>query len=192
MSDAGTDETLDKETLDTADETLDKVLQEPMVDADTQADKPVEERQSMTRGRSPRQRVAAWVTTVAATAWLAVSAVVGVGMVSPDSQGSVPLSDYMVTISSRSQHQAYGGDAYTGIQNAASDTEHAVVEASNANIKALEAIGRTIAVRQAAASDAITLAIGWLLISTGVSTFLVVFSLNSRTLFSKRSWTAPK
>ncbi len=190
MSDTGTGETSAAEadeTLDKADKTLDVTVEEPAPGKDIPSGGAVEEQQNKIRGRNRGQKVAAWVATVAAAAWLAVSAVIGAGMVSPDAQGSVPLSDHMVTISSTSYRQAYGGDAYTGIQNAASDTEHAVVAASNANVEALEAIGRALAVRQGVTSDSVTAATGWLLISIGVSTFLVVFSLNFRTLLTKRS-----
>jgi hypothetical protein len=50
-------------------------------------------------------------------------------------------------LQAQSGHVAYGGDAYTGIQNAAADTEHAVVVGSNAvtDLVAAEHKDRSIA-----------------------------------------------
>lgn len=84
--------------------------------------------------------------------WMIAMVIIGISLVSassPQINGPTPF-DY----------EAYGGDAYTGIQNAAVDTAATVAEAANA---------------QLAAMDQIQHGLGWLLIASGLIVFTLVY-----------------
>src|SRR3954453_22365595 len=68
---------------------------------------------------------------VLASLWLIASVAAGVWLFTGTKSGAVHLRASRPTLTAQSTQASYGGDAYTGIQNAASDTEHAVVEGSN-------------------------------------------------------------
>src|SRR4051794_23196304 len=75
-----------------------------------------------------RSRWLRWIPLALAMLWLVASVIVGIGLMKDEpakvSAPSVPTP----ALSATSEHSLYGGDAYTGIQNAASDTEHSLVE----------------------------------------------------------------
>ncbi|MFL6239073.1 MAG: hypothetical protein ACJ735_06235 [Actinomycetes bacterium] len=82
--------------------------------------------QPTTRGRELRTFL-----LVLATVWLIASVGAGVWLFTSTKADAVHLRATRPTLTAQSTHDSYGGDAYTGIQNTASDTEHAVVEGSN-------------------------------------------------------------
>lgn len=58
--------------------------------------------------------------------------------------GAPELGDEAPELSSAAERTSYEGDAFTGIQNAAADTENAVVEAANAQAADLQDVKRLI------------------------------------------------
>ena len=82
--------------------------------------------------KRPRRRVPSILNIVSlalATLLLAGSIAVGVWLVTAAPVGAVaPAARGIATEASR---ESYGGDAYTGIQNAAADTENSVVAGAN-------------------------------------------------------------
>lgn len=56
--------------------------------------------------------------------------------------GAPQLGEEAQELSSNAEHESFGGDAYTGIQNAAADTENAVVEAANSQAADLQDVKR--------------------------------------------------
>jgi len=84
------------------------------------------------------------------------------------------------SLSASSEHLFYGGDAYTGIQNAASDTEHAVVHGVNQLAAFQLALQRAVAEqdsqRAATTHSETQKGLGFLIIGVGVLTFTVALT----------------
>jgi hypothetical protein len=66
-----------------------------------------------------------------AVLWLIMSVVVGLKLMQDNPEAVSALDVSTPQLATSSDHVVYGGDAYSGIQNAASDTEHAVVDGVN-------------------------------------------------------------
>ena len=83
-------------------------------------------------GRPRRRRVPviSLISLVLATLLLAAAVAVGVWLIS--AAPAAPLAPAAQKLSTSAARSYYGGDAYTGIQNAAADTENSVVAAANA------------------------------------------------------------
>jgi hypothetical protein len=72
-----------------------------------------------------------WVPVLLAVAWLVPSVMVGLHLIQDTPPASVSLSATPPNLTASSELNSYGGDAYTGIQNAAAYTEKAVVDGVN-------------------------------------------------------------
>jgi hypothetical protein len=64
--------------------------------------------------------------------WLIVVGGRAPALTMPGGSGPISLGATRADLTAVSKLQIYGGDAYTGIQNAAADTEHSVVDGVNA------------------------------------------------------------
>ena len=80
------------------------------------------------RGRAPVMNLISLVLSA-----LLLAATVAAGMWLISTAPGVPQSPTAQRLSSSAARSFYGGDAYTGIQNAAADTENSVVAAANAS-----------------------------------------------------------
>lgn len=69
------------------------------------------------------------LSLILATALLVASVLAGFWLI--DSAPDAPRTPTASELSAVAAHEYYGGDAYTGIQNAAADTENAVVVGAN-------------------------------------------------------------
>lgn len=121
-----------------------------------------------------------WIPLTLATLWLIVSTIVGVKLIQSEPAEVSALNVPTPTLSASSDHVFYGGDAYTGIQNAASDTEHAVVEGVNELAKFQLALQRSVAEQDSKRSSNIQSEIqqglGYIVIGLGVLTFIVALT----------------
>jgi hypothetical protein len=116
-----------------------------------------------------------------ATLWLAVSIGAGIWMIA--SSPTHKNVDVRVThLTASSEETEYGGDAYTGIQNAASDTEHAVVDGVN-GLARME-FNLAQASMEQRHDDAAHLAdgVGFLIIGIGVATFILTLQRQVHTV----------
>ncbi|MEO6471878.1 MAG: hypothetical protein ABIR57_08225 [Aeromicrobium sp.] len=84
----------------------------------------------MRDARKPKRFGANAVSLVLAALLLAASIAFGLWLV--NSSPRVDRSPTAAQLTSSATRESYGGDAYTGMQNAAADTENAVVEGTNA------------------------------------------------------------
>lgn len=113
-----------------------------------------------------------WVPLVLALLWSIPSVIVGVNLITDSPSPTVSVQASAPNLSSNAEEIAYGGDAYTGIQNAAAETEKAVVDGFNQLGTFQLALQRSVAeqqARNAAASQAhVEDGLGWLLISLAV------------------------
>lgn len=130
------------------------------------------------------------IAMVLATGYMVASIVAGVGLMHPGQVRAASIHTTEAELSSQSLRKAYGGDAYTGIQNAASDTENAVVRAAN-----MLAASEREFIEQGvnAQSDAlvamvspIQTSLGFLIIASGVGPFLVTGGLFGQALTRRR------
>lgn len=125
--------------------------------------------------------------------WFVVSLVFGVGLMSPVEVTGPAFLPKGAPLEPTSRPMAYGGDAYTGIQNAASATEHAVVEVGNHVVAANTALAGELSKAQRdvvlESTAAIQRGLGFLVIASGVVPLILVLPplVNSR----KRASTAP-
>jgi hypothetical protein len=85
----------------------------------------------VTTGMWGRGRWLRWIPLALAMIWLFASVFVGVRLMQDEAAKVTAPSVPTPALSPSSEHTLYGGDAYTGIQNAASDTEHSLVEGVN-------------------------------------------------------------
>lgn len=112
-------------------------------------------------GDSGQERSRPDLGIVVASAWLVCSVIVGLWLMF--SSHSIASNNVTVRHLPATNGQAYGGDAYTGIQNASADTANAVkalAEFDDANAR----IGRRV-------SERADIGIGFLVISIGVVNF---------------------
>jgi hypothetical protein len=86
---------------------------------------------AVTNGPRRSGRWLRWIPLALAVLWLIASVIVGVQLMQHDPEEVSALDVTAPKLSASSEHVFYGGDAYTGIQNAAADTEHAVVDGVN-------------------------------------------------------------
>ncbi|OKL47895.1 hypothetical protein BSR29_05250 [Boudabousia liubingyangii] len=122
------------------------------------------------------------LTIVLSSVWLIASVVGSVMIFSAEEVDDSPVSRISQTvIEPESQHAFYGGDAYTGIQQAASDTEHTVATSANAiqkvNLDIVAWQTRTQSKALAIANRPTQLGLGFVVLGLGIVPFL--FSLNS-------------
>ena len=106
-----------------------------------------------------------------ASVWLAISIGVGIWLIVATPGGSTKFSVRSIHLTAASQQQSYGGDAYTGIQNAASDTEHAVVDGVNVMTDTQVALARSSAEQRHDIAAHIAVGLGALVIGVGVANF---------------------
>lgn len=72
-----------------------------------------------------------WIPLALAVLWLIGSVIAGVNLMLHDPIEDSALDVSTPSLSASSGQVSYGGDAYTGIQNAAANTESAVVDGVN-------------------------------------------------------------
>jgi hypothetical protein len=131
----------------------------------------------MTPGRSLLARVA----LVIAVIWLIVSVAAGAWLIKTAGTDDQVMSPAKAPrLSATSALSAYGGDAYTGIQNAAADTEHSVVNGFNSLAAYQQALAQAKADSDLATSERLQQALGLLIIGLGVLTFVVAASHGRR------------
>lgn len=126
-----------------------------------------------------RRSAARTLSLVLATVWLAVSVAVGVWLFTGVKTSAIQLNATKPNLSAQSANSAYGGDAYTGIQNAASDTEHAVVDSANGLSQFSQELAESSATLDRALSNRLQQGLGILIIGVGVLTFIVALSRTS-------------
>jgi hypothetical protein len=81
---------------------------------------------------APRSRTGLRVFALAlAGLWLIASVAAAASLYTGVRTGPVHLTASSPLVASKAERSMYGGDAYTGIQNAAADTEQAVVSGAN-------------------------------------------------------------
>lgn len=86
------------------------------------------------RPKRPFASIVRTVSVITSATWLVASLTIGIIVMIPRGDDFDTIQTLTRTendLSARSYRSAYGGDAYTGIQNAASDTEGAVVDGAN-------------------------------------------------------------
>lgn len=124
-----------------------------------------------------RKRWLHWVPVLIAGGWLIASVVIGVGFIQEAPESAAAVTVETPELSASSSYSFYGGDAYTGIQNAASDTEHAVVDGVNGLAEFQLALEQKLAAQEArrwAESESrLHDALGFSIIGLGVLTFVV-------------------
>jgi hypothetical protein len=125
------------------------------------------------RGRGSRL---GWVALTLATLWLIASVIVGVQVIQAKPAEVSALRVPTPSLSASSEHLFYGGDAYTGIQNAASDTEHAVVQGVNQLAAFQLALQRADSRRARTTHSETQKGLGFLIIGVGVLTFTVALT----------------
>ena len=144
---------------------------------------------------SPSVPLTAWLSLAVAALWLVVTVVVGVPLMSGGGLSTPSLPMGQADLTPSSFHSSYGGDAYTGIQNAASDTEHAVIAATNAQLASDRQLAEWNADFQAELAKAqaapVARGLGLVLIGTGVGPFAVTLALFSRKRDSAGAQTGP-
>lgn len=113
-----------------------------------------------------------WVPLVLALLWAIPSVVVGVNLITDTPSSAVSVGAAAPSLTSSSEELAYGGDAYTGIQNAAAETERAVVDGFNQlgsfELELQRSVAQQQAKRAAASQAHVEDGLGWLLISLAV------------------------
>jgi hypothetical protein len=72
-----------------------------------------------------------WLPLLLAVAWLIPSVLVGLNLIQDKPNRAESISVTTPSLTASSDLVTYGGDAYTGIQNAAAYTEKAVVDGTN-------------------------------------------------------------
>jgi hypothetical protein len=131
-----------------------------------------------------RGRWIPWSTLALAVFWLIASVIAGIGLIRDDPEAASALTVSPPTLSSSSGHASYGGDAYTGIQNAASDTEHAVVNGVNKLGAFQLALQQAVAAQEARRSSHLQSQVqdglGLLIIGIGVLNFTVALTRFTR------------
>ena len=122
--------------------------------------------------RPERRNVWAWLPLVLAVLWAVPSVMVGLDLIQDTPSAAVSLTASAPNLSSTSEELAYGGDAFTGIQNAAAETEKAVVDGFNQLGTFQLELQKSTAeqqARQAASSQArLEDGLGWILIALAV------------------------
>lgn len=130
--------------------------------------------------QKPLQTIFSWLPVSLAAAWLVASLVAGLHVMNMPFDVTAGQGGSAPQLTARSMRSAYGGDAYTGIQNAASDTEHAVVAGTNemaAVTVSLAEKNRALSVQVAQRQwDSWTFSLGFLIISAGVGPLLVLLA----------------
>lgn len=129
-----------------------------------------------TRRTSPeplkQRRWIRWVPLALAVGWLIPSVIFGLKLIQDEPSAASALNVTPPNLSAMSAHILYGGDAYSGIQNAASDTEHAVVKGTNAlaafELSLQQAAAAQDAARSANSQARIEDGLGFLLIAIAV------------------------
>jgi hypothetical protein len=122
-----------------------------------------------TRGSSFRPALPI-VAIAIASVWLVASLAVGFVVITGGQAGD-PVTASPPQLSSLTQQQFYGGDAYTGIQNAAADTQNAVVSGVNQLGEFQPELARSQAASAEAGARSIRLGLGFLVIGVGVAVF---------------------
>lgn len=116
--------------------------------------------------------------------WLLVCLAIGLSIMLPKDAALPTMPPAYAELMSNSSRTSYGGDAYTGIQNAASDTEKAVIAAANSAQMSSRAIEKWRADFEANALNYATsplrLGIGTLVIGSGLLPLVVSLALMGR------------
>lgn len=124
------------------------------------------------------------VAMVVAAVWLVVTIVIGILTMAQTTPPTPALPGLPQDLTPSSYRSAYGGDAYTGIQNAAADTENAVIEAANAQRAADAALANWSAQYEGKLAEAqlqpLARGVGFLLIGTGIAPFVVTLAAYPR------------
>lgn len=116
---------------------------------------------------------AAWLSLALSAIALIAAVVVGVGFIKGSEADRPTITAAPPALTTTASHQFYGGDAYTGIQNAAADTAHAVVDGVN-DLGALQLRAAQQTAASAYASERrLMQGLGALLIALGVVNFTV-------------------
>jgi len=113
------------------------------------------------------------IPMILASVWLLVSIVVGLILMTggPNKSGDVRAT--LPSLSSSASRSAYGGDAYTGIQNAAADTENAVIASANSLAQLELTLAQATSQSAAASGKNTQFGIGFLIIALAVGIFVL-------------------
>ncbi len=116
------------------------------------------------------------VSLALAAVWLAVSVAGGAWLFFGTDSGAVTLHATKPVLAAESSHTVYGGDAYTGIQNAASDTEHAVVDGTNGLANLSQELADSSASFNRGLANRMQQGLGILVVGVGLLNFTVAMS----------------
>ena len=111
------------------------------------------------------------VSLVLASLWLIASIVVGAVLMLGGPTQPADSTTTLPNLTSSATKELYGGDAYTGIQNAAADTENAVVKGTNGLAQLQLSIAQSQAAADKGAAKNLEFGLGFLIIGVGVLTF---------------------
>lgn len=135
------------------------------------------------RGKNLRPTLS-YVALALAAAWMVVAIVMGILIVQPPDVSRARATS-PETLSPTSFPMTYGGDAYTGIQNAASATENSVVASGNmvAETTAKATKSQTSDLQKLALAVGRPLQVGaaTLTVGSGVGPFVIVLAVVART-----------
>jgi hypothetical protein len=116
------------------------------------------------------------MSVLVASVWLVASVAAGIWLFVGASSDPVRLSATRPYLTPDSVHIAYGGDAYTGIQNAASDTEHAVVDATNGMVAFSQDLAESSAGFNRGLANRVEQGLAVLIVGVGLLNFTVAMS----------------
>jgi hypothetical protein len=134
---------------------------------------------STSQGTHPPARSRGVTLRVLAVLWLVAAGTGGGWLIASAPKDTVALRTSVPSLTAKSSHTLYGGDAYTGIQNAASDTEQSVVDGVNALGETAKALAVESAQRQQDLLSQIQIGLGMLIISAGLINVTVAFRAQS-------------
>jgi hypothetical protein len=113
---------------------------------------------------------------VLAALWLIASVAAAVSLYTGVKTGPVHLNASSPLVTSKAEHNIYGGDAYTGIQNAAADTEQAVVSGTNSLAVQAQGLADSSAGFNQALLNHIQQGLAVLIVGVGILNFTVALS----------------
>jgi hypothetical protein len=121
-----------------------------------------------------------WIPLALAMVWLVASVIVGAELMQAETANVSAPTVPIPALSPTSEHSVYGGDAYTGIQNAASDTEHSLVDGVNQlaafQLALAQAVAKQDSQRSSSMQSEIQKGLGFLIIGLGVLNFTVALT----------------
>lgn len=121
-----------------------------------------------------------WIALAVACVWLVASVVIGMEIMKGSSSASPSLSATMPQLTPSAKRMSYGGDAYTGIQNAAAETENSVIKSANGLAElAVDLENASADYNRGLVQDAVSplaKGLGFLIIGVGVVNFTIALS----------------